>query len=208
MYIASKTGCIFLSSFTPILYVQIGLALVVEGRLVLGVMGCPSVTNDNMKSRTGRRLIQSLHKLMKPRTPEMTGILVAASSGFGSWVKPLSFMQHGTSRNLVDEEFAQCFVDGSSSLDTAWCGLSRHEVWDSSPLAHITNLNSAFCSEFALSFCCGRYFLSVNRASISCRISISECRALCSLCKYMAVAVGAVSVVLLPQAKKHVKVSE
>ena len=36
----------------------------------------------------------------------------------------------------------------------------------------------------------------------------AECRVWHSLCKYMAVAVGAVSVVLLPQVKKHIKVND
>ena len=161
-----------------------------------------------MKSRTGRRLMQSLDKLMEPRSREMTGILMAACNGFGCWVKPLLLTRQGTNTSLVDEKFVQCFVDESSTLDTAWCGLSRHEDWDLSPLAHIMNSNSAFCSNFALYICCGRYFLYFIVYQSCCRISISECRVWCSLCKYMAVAVGAVSVVLLPQVRKHVKVSE
>ena len=119
-------------------------------------MGCPSVTHSKMKSRTGRRLIQSLDKLMKRQSEEISGVLVAACNGYGSWIKPLSLVGQGTNTSLVDQEFVQCLVDGSSTLDTAWCGLSRHEDWNLSPLAHIMDSTSVFSSDFVLHFCCGR----------------------------------------------------
>lgn len=158
----------------------------VEGKLVLGVMGCPCLTHANMaKSMSGKRMIWSLDKITKRgKLPSMgnDGVLMAAYNGLGSWVKPLDFEATQANKVLVGQKFVQSLVDGSLMFDNAWFGLSRHEYWDLSPLARIVDPNHARNEDFALPFCCG------------------------SLCKYLAVAIGAVSVVLLPQTKRFVKV--
>ncbi|MCO5613124.1 hypothetical protein L7F22_067399 [Adiantum nelumboides] len=140
------------------LYV-IGLSLVVEGEVVLGVMGCPCLTHANMASSvSGKRLIWAVEKIMNENSWSSNGVLVAALQGL--W-------------NLSR-------VDKCITLDGAHFGLSRHEKWASTPLASLVAVKN---DPVAFHFCCG------------------------SLCKYFAVAIGAVSAVLLPQTKKFVKVN-
>ncbi|MCO5562333.1 hypothetical protein L7F22_015959 [Adiantum nelumboides] len=160
------------------LYV-IGLSLVVDGKVVLGVMGCPSVTRANMAaSVSGKRLIWAVEKIMNENSWSSNGVLVAAYRGYGTWLRSLDTEGTHQNKNLAEQDFVQSFVDGCITLDGAYFGLSRHEKWASTPLG---NLVVAKTDSVAFHICCG------------------------SLCKYLAVAIGAVSAVLLPQSKKSVK---
>lgn len=176
------------------LYV-VGLSLVVKGILVLGVMGCPCLRESNLRfSSTGHRLLHSFSTIMasgKVQSFAKDGVIMAAHNGCGCWVKPLDFgsslmKQKLNSRSSL-QDFVQSSVNRCDIINDACFALSRHEDWDSYPLAHLVPSCSLIDSEdfqkSIIFLCCG------------------------SLCKYFAVAIGAVSVVLLPQnGKEHVKV--
>ncbi|MCO5548806.1 hypothetical protein L7F22_002268 [Adiantum nelumboides] len=106
------------------------------------------------------------------------GVLVAAYRGYGTWLRSLDTEGTHKNRKLAEQNFVQSFVDGCFTLEGAHFGLSQHEKWASTPLG---NLVDAKTDSKAFHICCG------------------------SLCKYLAVAIGAVSAVLLPQSKKTVK---
>ncbi|KAI5075287.1 hypothetical protein GOP47_0009363 [Adiantum capillus-veneris] len=160
------------------LYV-IGLSLVVDGKVVLGVMGCPCLTRANMASSvSGKRLIWTVEKMMKENIWSSNGVLVTAYRGHGTWLRSLDTLAIHQHKSLDEQDFVQSFVDGCITPDDAHFGLSRHENWASTPLA---TLVPAKIDSVAFHFCCG------------------------SLCKYFAVAIGAVSAVLLPQSQKFVK---
>ncbi|KAH7447963.1 hypothetical protein KP509_01G129600 [Ceratopteris richardii] len=159
----------------------IGLSLVVDGKVVLGVMGCPCLTHANMASSvSGRRLIWAFDKVMSDRIWSNTGILVVAHKGCGTWLRSLNIGIENQWKNLTEQNFVQSFVDSCMTVNEACFGLSRHETWRSSLLASIVPTKKD--GHVAFHFCCG------------------------SLCKYLAVAVGAVSAVLLHQTQKTVKV--
>ncbi|GMP74907.1 hypothetical protein CsSME_00032169 [Camellia sinensis var. sinensis] len=64
------------------LYV-VGLALVVEGEIVLGVMGCPNWQEDN-SSKSTKEALESAHTLSE------SGIIMVSHIGCGTWTKQLS----------------------------------------------------------------------------------------------------------------------
>lgn len=64
------------------LYV-VGLALVVEGEIVLGVMGCPNWQEDN-PSKSTKEALESANTLSE------SGIIMVSHIGCGTWTKQLS----------------------------------------------------------------------------------------------------------------------
>eukprot|EP00250_Pteridium_aquilinum_P015738 c22735_g1_i1 orf=151-1368(+) len=168
------------------LYV-IGLSLVVEGNMVLGVMGCPCLTHANMAmSISGKRMIWAVDKIMNRGNVQSwrsNGVLMAAYKGYGSWIRSLHLEATCKAKDLMEQNFVQSLVDGSTTVDDAQFGLSRHEEWALTPLANLVDSVAASNEDFVFHICCG------------------------SLCKYFAVAIGAISAVLLPQ-NEDVKVTD
>lgn len=155
------------------LYV-VGLALVDDGKPVLGVMGCPNVAIQFNQDRTVIKMASTYFKSehFKPDEIYQRGLVMAASLGEGCWVQPLAESTSSNSIMLKSE------VDNSKAVPDSWFCISDNEVWSKSPLAYA--LASSHAGKHlkkekmqVLSLCCG------------------------SLCKYFAVALGGVSAFLL-----------
>ncbi|KAI7999530.1 hypothetical protein LOK49_LG09G00577 [Camellia lanceoleosa] len=103
------------------LYV-VGLALVVEGEIVLGVMGCPNWQEDN-PSKSTKEALESAN----------TGIIMVSHIGCGTWTKQLSVMMSSTIK--IPNNWARCSVDSCCLVHEArFCGPDS-QTWDSLPLS-------------------------------------------------------------------------
>lgn len=91
------------------LYV-VGLALVVEGEIVLGVMGCPNWQTN--KSKNDKNTLES-------------GIIMVSHIGCGTWSKELS----------ESLNWYRCLVDGHNSVQKGRFCISESQTWDSLPLS-------------------------------------------------------------------------
>lgn len=100
------------------LYV-VGLALVVEGEIVLGVMGCPN-WHDEFPTQS------SIEFLGNQETISQEGIIMIAHGGCGTWRKGLSNKY---------EFWNRCFVDECISLLKGRFCISDSQEWDSLPLS-------------------------------------------------------------------------
>lgn len=155
------------------LYV-VGLALIVDGKPVLGIMGCPNVA---MCYSFDRSIIQmaSLYYGSEHSVADETcqrGLIMAASLGGGCWVKPLN-EDLPSSGGMMKSR-----VDRPDSVADSWFCVSDNEVWSTSPLAHALASSSVGkhlkkAEMQVLPLCCG------------------------SLCKYFAIALGGASAFLL-----------
>ncbi|CAL9144746.1 unnamed protein product [Musa hybrid cultivar] len=158
------------------LYV-VGLALVVDGKNVLGVMGCPNWKVDILSSGIHHR---------KPGDCE-TGIIMIAHEGCGTWTR--RFFDGMDKFLSMQGGWQQCFVDSCNMVHEARFCIPDSQTWDLIPL-------SAFFSStvddtkdrdrgtiLLLPTCCG------------------------SLCKYLMVASGRASVFILrARAQTSIKV--
>ncbi|XP_042487985.1 putative PAP-specific phosphatase, mitochondrial [Macadamia integrifolia] len=150
------------------LYV-VGLALVVEGEIVLGVMGCPNWEGEFSKQLTAKgcadRTILS-----------GSGIIMVAHIGCGTWTKRLSDMLGGGAD--VHNDWVRCFVDKCRLVHEARFCISDSQNWESLPLSSLfSSTNNAVSigdrQILLLPTCCG------------------------SLCKYLMVASGKALVFIL-----------
>ncbi|XP_057961225.1 putative PAP-specific phosphatase, mitochondrial [Malania oleifera] len=154
------------------LYV-VGLALIIEGEIVLGVMGCPNFQQDfSNKSVTDVLKCEAIPS-------GSPGIIMIAHVGCGTWMRKLSYMVDATSR--VHDSWTRCFVDGCRLVHQARFCIPDSQVWELLPLSAVFNstTNADIIGEreiLLLPTCCG------------------------SLCKYLMVASGRASVFIL-QAK-------
>ncbi|KAL4628787.1 hypothetical protein ACB092_05G264000 [Castanea dentata] len=147
------------------LYV-VGLALVVEGEIVLGVMGCPNWQYDSSIEFTTE--VQENRKNLAG-----SGIIMIAHIGCGVWTKRLSDMLYTTTKMI--NGWTRCFVDGCCLIREARFCASDSQSSDSFPLS--TTFSATTIADSAgnnqillLPTCCG------------------------SLCKYLMVASGRASV--------------
>ncbi|KAL2641588.1 hypothetical protein R1flu_009175 [Riccia fluitans] len=161
----------------------VGLALVVDGELVLGVMGCPNVS---YAINGGAVFVKPKSQKVRDADgdePSPTGLVMAACTGCGCWVKPLSkrISRCDGQQTLEDllEEMTVSKVDECMTLREAKFCISDHEVWSSLPLAGALASRAAVDDRVTadkadiLPLCCG------------------------SLCKYFAVASGGASLFIL-----------
>lgn len=103
------------------LYV-VGLALVVEGEIVLGVMGCPNWQEDNPRKST-KEALESANTLSE------SGIIMVSHIGCGTWTKQLSSMMSSTTK--IPNNWARCPVDSCCLVHEArFCSLDG-QTWDS-----------------------------------------------------------------------------
>ncbi|XP_048230086.1 putative PAP-specific phosphatase, mitochondrial isoform X2 [Ricinus communis] len=144
------------------LYV-VGLALVVEGEIVLGVMGCPNWTEDNSYKSTTK--IENM--LSGP------GTLMVAHVGCGTWTKELPDML-GRSTKVLDG-WTRCIVDGHNLVPEARFCISDSQTWESLPLSDLFDATSEADSVgdkeiLLLPTCCGslcKYLMVASgRASV------------------------------------------
>ncbi|KAL5197023.1 hypothetical protein ABZP36_000535 [Zizania latifolia] len=156
------------------LYV-VGLALVVNEKVVIGVMGCPNWANDTIVS--GKDDMGDAH-------PDR-GILMVAHVGCGTWSRCLS-VEIGQFTTAQDT-WNRCLVDSCSIVHKARFCISDSQSWDMIPLSVLFNStidesNPKDENEILLLYVyCG------------------------SLCKYLTVASGRASVFVLRAQTKTIK---
>lgn len=150
------------------LYV-VGLALVVEGDIVLGVMGCPNWKEASSYNSTID--VQGSESM-----PSRSGILMVAHVGCGTWARQLSDLMGVSAK--VPNGWTRCFVDGCHLVPKARFCISDSQTWESVPLSAFFSATSdadgvSDKEILLLPTCCG------------------------SLCKYLMVASGRASVFIL-----------
>ncbi|WOH11768.1 hypothetical protein DCAR_0831260 [Daucus carota subsp. sativus] len=153
---------------TEALYV-VGLSLVVEGDVVLGVMGCP-----NWQEEDCSKLINEIQEYKD--VIAQLGVVMVAHVGCGTWKMRLNDISSNTT-NLADS-WIRCFVDKYSMINEARFCISDSQLWESLPLSNsfdatIDMENVSENEILLLPLCCG------------------------SLCKYLMVASGRASVFIL-----------
>ncbi|XP_070023905.1 putative 3'(2'),5'-bisphosphate nucleotidase, mitochondrial isoform X2 [Nicotiana tabacum] len=148
------------------LYV-VALALVVEGQIVLGVMGCPNWEEDYFVNRatgvqeTGSNFSRS-------------GMIMVSHLGCGTWKQRLSDML----TIKLPQSWTRCYVDGCQVLKEARFCTPESQKWESLPLS--SSFNAKTNSD------------KIGKGDI---LLVPACCG--SLCKYMMVASGRASVFLL-----------
>ncbi|KAK8469046.1 hypothetical protein PHAVU_006G192800 [Phaseolus vulgaris] len=107
----------------------VGLALVVEGEIVIGVMGCPTWKEDlsEKSSAENGEGWDSLHG---------SGTVMIAQKGCGTWMKSLN------SQLKSPDVWTRCFVDGSDKIHKARFCISDSEKWEALPLFPLFNATS------------------------------------------------------------------
>ncbi|KAB5560526.1 hypothetical protein DKX38_005483 [Salix brachista] len=150
------------------LYV-VGLALVVEGDIVLGVMGCPNWQEASSYNSTTD--VQGSESV-----PSRSGIIMVAHVGCGTWARRLSDPMGVSAK--APNVWTRCFVDGCHLVPKARFCISDSQTWESGPLSSFFSATSdadgvSDKEVLLLPTCCG------------------------SLCKYLMVASGRASVFIL-----------
>ncbi|KAJ9136247.1 hypothetical protein P3X46_033339 [Hevea brasiliensis] len=150
------------------LYV-VGLALVVEGEIALGVMGCPNwpeeVSNKSITEVCEYENLQS-----------GSGILMVAHVGCGTWTKRLSNVLGRSA--IVSDGWTKCIVDGCRIVPEARFCVPESQTCESLPLSALFNATNDADS--------------IDEKEI---LLLSTCCR--SLCKYLTVACGRASVFIL-----------
>lgn len=124
------------------------MALVVEGDIVLGVMGCPNWRYDISS--------ESTTEVQKNREDlSVSGIIMVAHIGCGTWTKRLP--------NMLDS-WTRCFVDDCCLVHKARFCIPESQTWESLPLSATftatANADSIKDNQILLSSaCCGRFNL-------------------------------------------------
>ncbi|KAL3345438.1 hypothetical protein AABB24_024414 [Solanum stoloniferum] len=143
------------------LYV-VGLALVVEGKIVLGVMGCPNWHEDcSDNSIIGVQENQS----------SRSGIIMVSHVGCGTWTKRLSDILSNESPHT----WTRCSVDSCQMVQGARVTIPESQTWKSLPLSGLFDAktdseNIGEGNILLLSACCGslcKYLMVASgRASV------------------------------------------
>ncbi|XP_024631860.1 putative PAP-specific phosphatase, mitochondrial isoform X2 [Medicago truncatula] len=143
------------------LYV-VGLALVVEGEIAIGVMGCPNWQEDLSKKPSAEM------EEGKEALPE-SGIMMIAHKGYGTWTKKLN------SNPKSAGVWTRCVVDRFDMVHKARFCIPDSQSWESLPLSSIfnatSNANDVGSSQIVLvAACCGslcKYLMVASgRASV------------------------------------------
>ncbi|EES17739.1 putative PAP-specific phosphatase, mitochondrial [Sorghum bicolor] len=165
----------FLKGADDSLYV-VGLALVVDGKLAVGVMGCPNWTDGITDKNNDESLA----------APPGRGILMVSHVGCGTWSRPLSSEIDQFTTAL--DAWKRCFVDPCSIAHMArYCIVDSH-TWDMMPLSLYFNSTMDQSDP-----------RDENRILLQ-----NSCGG--SLSKYLMVASGRMSVfILLARAEKQIK---
>ncbi|XVE87923.1 hypothetical protein DITRI_Ditri19aG0027400 [Diplodiscus trichospermus] len=150
------------------LYV-VGLSLVVEGEIVLGVMGCPNWVIDTSYKPTND--VEG-YKNGSSRL----GIIMVAHVGCGTWIKRLKAILDSSTK--ISSDWTRCFVDSCCLVPKARVCIPESQTWESLPLSVMYNARTddddiGDKEIHLLPTCCG------------------------SLCKYLMVASGRASIFFL-----------
>lgn len=135
--------------------VQVGLALVVDGEISVGVMGCPNWQADH-PSHPGAE------NEGDPVNVPGTGITMVAHVGCGTWTKGLSDMLRDMTGAQI--EWARCSVDSCCLVHEARFCIPESITWESLPLSR--HFSSTTVTDeigdkqvLILPTCCGRLIL-------------------------------------------------
>lgn len=131
------------------------MALVVEGEIVLGVMGCPNWQEEYSGKFTSN--IQEYNN-----TATRSGVIMISHVGRGTWRKQLWNAQIGDVR--MPQNWIRCFVDGHHLIHGARFCIPESQTWESMPLSSQFNATTdAECVEekqvLLVQTCCGRFSL-------------------------------------------------
>ncbi|CAL5062201.1 unnamed protein product [Urochloa decumbens] len=148
------------------LYV-VGLALVVNGKVTVGVMGCPNWTNDTIANE----------KDGSSAACNGRGILMVSHLGCGTWSRCLS-AEIGQF-TVAPDIWKRCFVDPCSVVHMARYCIPDSQTWDMIPLCVLFNSTTGESDP--------RNENEILLLSVFCG----------SLCKYLTVASGRASVFVL-----------
>ncbi|KAM7506143.1 hypothetical protein LguiB_005047 [Lonicera macranthoides] len=106
------------------LYV-VGLALVVEGEIVLGVMGCPNWQDENYTKSSAEY----------ESNVSRSGTIMVAHVGCGTWRKNLSYMLNSTAN--IPDNWTRCYVDECCIVYEARFCIPDSQTWESLPLSQL-----------------------------------------------------------------------
>ncbi|KAL8140309.1 hypothetical protein V2J09_006330, partial [Rumex salicifolius] len=156
------------NAFPSLSPVQVGLALVVEGEVVLGVMGCPNWQENFFK-------MNNANGTEFQRKSSTSGVVMASHVGCGTWTISLSHMLD--EETIIQSSWIRRLVDQEDLVHKARFCIPESQTWDSLPLSPALTATSNTDNVgddqiLLLHACCG------------------------SLCKYLMVALGTASVFL------------
>lgn len=125
----------------------------VEGDVVLGVMGCP-----NWQEEDCSKLINEIQEYKD--VIAQLGVVMVAHVGCGTWKMRLNDISSNTT-NLADS-WIRCFVDKYSMINEARFCISDSQLWESLPLSNsfdatIDMENVSENEILLLPLCCGRF---------------------------------------------------
>lgn len=130
---------------------QVGLALVVEGEIVLGVMGCPN-WKVSMNSAD-------------EYNDGMLGIIMVSHLGFGTWSRRL--LKHNSEVMRIEYVWDRCLVDSHCLVHGARFCISDSQNWETIPLSALisSTLDESGIKDekkiLLIPACCGRYLLTL-----------------------------------------------
>ncbi|KAL5197458.1 hypothetical protein ABZP36_000970 [Zizania latifolia] len=153
----------------------VGLALLVNGKAVVGVMGCPNWASDTIDNG----------KVDNSASPLDRGILTVAHVGCGTWSRRLSIKIGQFT--MAHDTWNRYLVDSCSDIHKARFCLSDNQTWNMIPLSVLFNSTMD----------------ESNRRDEN-EILISYVHS-GSLCKYLTVASGRASVFVLKARTKTLK---
>ncbi|RVW46345.1 putative PAP-specific phosphatase, mitochondrial [Vitis vinifera] len=149
------------------LYV-VGLALVVEGEIALGVMGCPNWQED----------LSSTEVQEDENKPSGPGIIMVSHVGCGTWIKRF-YNILDISPNMPDC-WNRSFVDQCCLVHEARFCIPESQTWESLPLSDVKasadGISIADKEILLLPTCCGRrkgMYFSAGILACSCNLSSS-----------------------------------
>lgn len=138
---------------------QVGLALVVEGEIVLGVMGCP-----NWQDGDSNIYVNEIEG--RENTFARSGIIMISHVGCGTWRTRLWDPQSINSRTA--DNWTRCLVDGFHQVHEARFCIPESQTWDSLPLSTkfsaTIDVNRVGEKQILLlPTCCGRFSLVMKK---------------------------------------------
>lgn len=125
----------------------------VEGEIVLGVMGCPNWHGDFSENSNSEDFEGG-------GVSSRSGAIMIAHAGCGTWSSRLSDMQ---SPNTVFHNWTRCYVDEYRLVHEARFCISDSQTWESLPTSAsfqaTTNVDQVGDGQILLlRTCCGRLF--------------------------------------------------
>ena len=126
---------------------QVGLALVVEGNIVLGVMGCPN-WNENLLSTEDQNNGMGAF-----------GTIMVSHVGCGTWTR--RFLKDDGNLMRIEDVWNRCFVDSCQLVHGARFCIPDSQTWESMPISRLfsSTLDTSIRDEqeiLLIPTCCGR----------------------------------------------------